>query len=335
MNACLAIDIGSHYIKIVEGYSKKNRFVVRNAGIIRNPAPYAHLNLNENQQRQFANFLKNFLKDIKIRRRETVCGISGESLVIHYFDVPDIPDNEIKSSVELELLQVVPGGIEKLEYDYHIFPFSNPPRRTILVAGVPKTRCDFYVSTLLISGLHPIIMDIDGLALANCYLTLNDKTQDTTAILNIGARYTNLAIIESGGFVFIRDIDFGGDRITSQIARLKSVSISDAEQMKKDFRFQNEVQKIVQESIQDSLQEILTSLRYFETRINRKVERFLLTGGSSLLPGILTMIEDGIGVSGEIWQPMKGLFENCRTAEPQCVEVCFSAVLGMVARKLV
>jgi len=335
MAGILAIDIGTHYIKVVEGYQKKNRFIVRNAGIIRNPIPYAHLNLNENQQKQFSIFLKNFLRDTKIKRRETVCSIGGEPVIIHYFDIPDIPEDEIKSSIELELFQVVPGGIENLEYDYHIFPCSDSSKRTVLVTGIPKIRCDFYVDTLLMSGLRPIIMDIDGLALVNCYLTMDNKIQKAISILNIGARYTNLAVIDPDGFVFVRDIDFGGDRITSQIARNKGVSISDAEQIKKDPFFKEEVQNIVRGLLPDTLEEVSTSLRYFETRMNRNIERILLTGGSSLIPGILTMIEDGIKISGEIWKPMEGRFENCKTSEPECMEVCFSVALGLLSRKLV
>lgn len=335
MSVCLAVDIGSYYIKVVEGYAKRDKIVIKTAGVTRNPFPNAHISLNENLQKQFSNFLRNFLKKLGIKRKETVCCITGEDLIIHYFDIPDVPENEINNIIELELLQIVPGGIDKIEYDYTIFSSRQPGKKNILLAGIPKIKCDFFVNTLIMSGLKPIIMDVGGLALANCYLTLNKQKSETQLIINTGASRTNIAIIEKDGFIFIREIDFGGDVITREISREKNISINEAEQLKKKPEFKNELEKILKNISIDTFQEISTSLKYFETRTNKKVEKFLLTGGSSLLPGFVKILEELLKIPGEIWAPMSGLYEYCKTDEPKCVEVCFSQALGLVTRKLI
>lgn len=334
MNVCLGLDIGSHYIKIVEGYAKKGKFFVKTAGIIHNPLPRGHINLNENSQKQFSVFLKEFLRKIGIKRKETVCGISGNGLIIHYFDIPDIPSEEIESTVELEVLQVIPGGVEKIEYDYTVLP-SVQGKRTVMLVGLPKPKCDFFVNTLLLSGLRPVIMDIGGLALANCYRTLSNNSYGDVAIIDVGASHTVLAITEKNGFVFVRDIDFGGDNVNIEISKLKKISVSEAEQFKKNPGFRDEVEKILRNTMGDILQEILTSIKYVETRTQKKIEKFLLTGGSSLLPGFVKIVEENLGISGDLWKPMEGLYQYCKTDQPQCLEVCFSQALGLVARKLI
>jgi len=334
MNFSLAIDIGSHYIKVAEGYLKKGRIVLRTAGITRNPFPDAHLNLNENDQKKFVNFLKDFLRKVNIKSRDTVCCVSGNGLIVHYFDIPDIPENEIKNAVELEAIQVIPGGIEKLEYDYAILPSPSPKNRTIMFIGYPKIKCDFFVNTLIMSGLRPIIMDVAGLSLSNCYENLSKNNSKNVAIIDTGAKQTNLAIINSEGFVFIRQIDFGGDTVNAEISRVKNISRYDAEQFKKNPEHEEEVKKILKNVISDTLQEIQTSIRYFETRTQKKIEKFLLTGGSSLLPDFVEIVEENLKIQGEIWKPMAGLIEHCYTSEPQCTEVCFSQILGLISRKL-
>ncbi|MGC9065823.1 MAG: pilus assembly protein PilM [Candidatus Ratteibacteria bacterium] len=334
MNVCLGLDIGSHYIKMVEGYARKGKFFIKTAGIIRNPLPHTHINLNENSQKQFSGFLKEFLKTIGIKKKETVCVISGNGLIIHYFDIPDIPPEEIKSAVELEVLQVIPGGVEKIEYDYTVLP-SRSGKRTVMLVGLPKPRCDFFVNTLLMSGLRPVIMDVGGLALVNCYKTLSNNSYKGVAIIDVGASHTVLAIVEKDGFVFIRDIDFGGDNINSEISKLKKISVSEAEQFKKNPDFQQDVEKILKSAATDALQEILTSINYFETRTQEKIEKFLLTGGSSLLPGFVKIVEENLGIPGDIWKPMEGLYQYCKTDQPRYLEVCFSQTLGLVARKLI
>ncbi|MCX7704833.1 MAG: pilus assembly protein PilM [bacterium] len=334
MSVCLGIDIGSYYIKIVEGYLKKDRFSIRTGGITRNPFPNAHISLNENTQKQFAGFLKDFLKRIGVKRRETVCSITGQDLILHYFDIPNVPENEIRGIVELELLQVIPGGAEKLEFDYTILPSHRPEKKTVMLAGIPRAKCDFFVETLIMAGMRPIIMDVGAIALANCYTALG-KEKGNCLIVNAGATHTDLAIIEKNGFVFVREIDFGGDLINREISHLKKISFSEAEQFKRNEQFRSEVEKIVRDVCADALQEILTSLRYFETRTDKKIEKFLLTGGSSLLPGFVKIIEEILGIQGEIWIPMANLYQHCKTDEPECIAVCFSQALGLVSRKLV
>ncbi|MCM8821226.1 MAG: pilus assembly protein PilM [Candidatus Omnitrophica bacterium] len=335
MSVCLALDIGSHYIKVVEGYSKKDRLVVRKAGITRNPFPNAHISLNENLQKQFATFLKDFLKKLGVKRSETVCGISGEGLIIHYFDIPDVPENEIKNIVEMELLQVIPGGAEKIEFDYAILPAQNSGKKTVMVAGIPRSKSSFFVNTLIMAGLKPIIMDISGVSLANCFMTFKKNNQKSAAVINVGARYTNIAIIEKKGFVFVREIEFGGNLINREITRLKNISNLEAENFKKNPQFSDEIEKILKEISAEFIQEISVSLKYFETRTSEKAEKFFLTGGSSLLPGFLGIIEKTLEIPGEIWTPMSGLYESCKTDESECVEPCFSQVLGLALRKIV
>ncbi len=299
MSVCLAVDIGSYYIKVVEGFAKKDRIFIRTGGITRNPFPNAHLSLNENTQKQFAGFLKDFLKKIGVKRRETVCSITGQDSIVHYFDIPDVPDNEIKSIIDLELLQVVPGGTEKIEYDYTIFPSQNPGKKTVMLAGISRAKCDFYVSTLIMAGVKPIIMDVGSIALANCYLTLM-KEKRVSLIINAGASHTDMAIVDKNGFIFVREIDFGGDLINREIARLKKISFTEAEQFKRNGSLNNEMEKIVRDTSFETLQEMLTSLRYFETRTGKKVERFLLTGGSSRLAGFVKIVEESLGIPGQI-----------------------------------
>lgn len=334
MSLCLALDIGNHYIKVIEGYKKRDKIIVKKAGITRNPFPNAHISLNENTQRQFAGFLKTFLRKTGITRCETVCCIGGEGVIIHYFDIPDVSENEIKSIVELELLQVIPGGSEKIEFDYTTLPSQNPGKRTVMLAGIPKKICDFFVDTLIYAGLKPIIMEINGISLANCFMTLNKNNQNTAIIINVGARYTNIAIVENKGFAFVREIEFGGDYINREISRLKNISLLEADNFKKNPKYRDEIENILKEVSPDFLNEILVSLRYFESKTNKRAEKFLLTGGSSLLPGFLRIVEESLKIPGEIWTPMSGLYESCSTDESECVEVCFSQALGLAVRNI-
>ncbi|MCM8815677.1 MAG: pilus assembly protein PilM, partial [Candidatus Omnitrophica bacterium] len=318
------------------GYSKKDKIVVKKAGITRNPFPNAHISLNENLQRQFATFLRDFLKKLGIKRRETACSISGEGLLLHYFDIPEVPENEIGNIVEMELLQVVPGGAEKIEFDYTVLQPQNSRQKTIMIGGMAKEKCDFYVNTLIMAGLKPIIMDLGVISLANCFMALNKDSQKNPAVvISVGASFTDVAVIEKNGFVFAREIEFGGNHVNREICRLKKISNVEAENFKKNPQSSVEIEKILQDISAEPLQEVSVSLKYFETRTSEKVEKFFLTGGSSLLHGFLRIIEKFLGIPGEIWIPMSGLYESCRTDESECVEPCFTHALGLAIRKLI
>jgi len=328
----VAIDIGSSYIKVLEGFTKKGTVILQNAGIIENPVPNVRAELNENDQSLLAGFLKDFLARQKITGTETICGIGGKDVVIHYFDIPDLQQNELQNAVELEAPQVIPGGCENLEYDYQVM--SSAGRKTVLFAGYTKQKSSFFVDTLVQAGLKPLIMDLDATALLNAHELLVKKPDDIRFILDIGGANTTFCLGEPGGFSLVRHLPFGGEQVTTAIRESLSLPRDGAEQFKKNADNHATVGKTVLSLIEDSAADIETGIQYFHMRTQKKPSGFFLTGGSAVLPELQKTLEERLEIPGTVWNPLEKLEESPLPVEIRREGRMFAAALGLLARKV-
>ncbi|MCM8776704.1 MAG: pilus assembly protein PilM [Candidatus Omnitrophica bacterium] len=330
----IGIDTGSYYVKIVEGLERNGRLLIRSIGYFPVPFPEFIENLNEREQDVFVKGLKDFLREHKVTTKRGILSIGGSGVIIHYFNIPELPEKEINSAVQLEMMQVVPGGIKNLEYDYTMLPGKNN-RKTVLFVGYPKEKCEFLISTMQMAGIKPLIMDHSGLAVLNSFKFLHKKVEETIFILNVGYKTSNLVLTENDGFVLVRDIPFGSKNITDTVASNRKISSEEAEIYGKKEENKNEVKKIISEDISELLVEVRASMEYFKNRTGKLPQKLFLTGGGSLFPGLCDTFEKEVNINANVWNPL----EEIDTESPIPVDlknkgVLFAVSLGLVLREI-
>ena len=331
-----AIDVGSYYIKVVEGKKKNGRLVIRRIGYFPNPVPNLKEGLIEREQDIFAKALKDFLSKHKIISKQGILSTGGAGTVIHYFEIPDIPKEEIESAIQLEIMQVVPGGTKNLEYDYLLLP-GKDNKKTVLFVGYYKERCEFFTSTIQMAGIKPLIMDYDGLALLNSFRFFHKKQEDIISILNIGHRTSNLVVAyNKSGFILIRDIPFAGKNIIQTVSSDKNILSEEAEIFAKKKENRGEMKNIISSDISELLLEVKTSMEYFRTKTEKLPQTLFITGGCSVLPGLSETLEREINIKTRIWNPLEELDpkEILLPVEIKNKGILFAVSLGLVLREI-
>ncbi|MBN1445318.1 MAG: pilus assembly protein PilM [Candidatus Omnitrophica bacterium] len=336
MRHIVAVDAGSCYVKVIEGSERGGRLFIKKIGYFPNPFSDFRSSLVEREQDVFVKSLKKFLHDGGIREKRAVSGISGDGAVIHYFDIPKLPESEVKSAVQLELMQVTPGGAKNMEYDYLLLP-GKEGGRTVLFAGYQKDKCDFFTAALHRAGLRPLILDHDALAVFNSFSFLNKKQGGVVFILNIGHKTSNFILSEKGGFALIRDIPFGGRNLTGVVAAGKHISQEEAEIYSNKEENREDVQKILAEGIEELLMEMQASIEYFRAKTGKSPERLFLTGGASVFPGLLETVGQNVKIDAALWNPLENLSEVKTYSLPEEIKkkgIMFAVCLGLVLRKI-
>ncbi|HOJ41046.1 MAG TPA: pilus assembly protein PilM, partial [bacterium] len=250
------VDIGSDTIKVVEGAVNQRNFSISRIGVVKNPVANFRLGPVPEEQEVFISFLRDYLNRLNIRSRAGVSSVAGSEVLIHYFDIPEVPPEEVESMVEVELSEVFPQGWSSLEYDFQILPSSE--RKTVLLAGYPRSRCNFLMQVFSQCGLRLVILDLDSLALANLYSFTAQENGGSGLVINVGARLTNMALVEKGGFVLARDIAFGGQQVTEAISRRYQCPLSEAEKVKQKPDQAAAVSQIIREISADMTSEVNT-----------------------------------------------------------------------------
>jgi len=263
--------------------------------------------------------IERILSENKLKEGEVVTSVSGPSVVVRYVDFPDMSEGEVKNAIALESERFLPFRFEDVNLDVQVLKGASESKgkmHVLIVAArkeIIKKRLDFLDS----AGFIPIAIDVDALSLANCFEKETVTSTNAIGLLNIGATFTNLCIIEEGISCFTRDIPLGGNTISSHLQKRLGILPEEAEDLKIKIGLsqegeESEKEKItkindaVKEILESFLKEVRYSFDFHQSQAKGKViERIYLSGGTSLLKEVDKFLGAELGVSVEIWNPLK------------------------------
>jgi len=160
-------------------------------------------------------------------------------------------------------------------------------------------------------------MDVDGLALLNCFNGLHggyDKSQTgrSIAILNVGGSCTTLAIMGDNGWPFIRDMTYAGDDIIKQLATECNMSTKAVEGILTggSTTLQTGLCNSLKKTCQKLIVDVAETLRYYIAQEkSAPVDKILVCGGFATSKGFVELLNNGLAVEAILWNP----FEKIRT----------------------
>jgi type IV pilus assembly protein PilM len=252
------------------------------------------------------------LKSAGASTQLAVCGVSGAEVAVRHFAFPSLPSEEIESAVLLEAAQVCPFNVDDGTVDYQLTAGDENTVTGILVASpneLIRTKKHFAEN----SSLKCVLMDVEGLALLNCFNGLRAGESEKpvagrlTAVLNVGNFHTTLAIMGDNGLPFIREITYGGNDIVEHLASENNVSPEDVRQIllgdenpEAKLQFGDSFAKACQKLTVD----ITETLRYYTTQEKSAVvEKILVCGGFAIVQGLVDLLDSRLSAKAALWNP--------------------------------
>jgi type IV pilus assembly protein PilM len=314
----LGLDIGSSAVRIVQLRKDGAGYVVTAAGIADIP------NGTETNQRQkeisIVRAVNECLQSTGVQTRLAVCGVCGPEVAVRYFKFPSLPLEEVQGAVLLEAAQVCPFNIDDSAVDYQLVPDGENSVCGILVAATNK-MIEKKRQLAKEASLDCVLMDVDGLALLNCFSEYEKvEAGRTIAILNIGSSYTTLAIMGANALPFIRDITYAGGTIIREIAAEKGVSM---EAVKKsllgcenpagpEIELGDSLEKVCQKLIVD----VTETLRYYTAQEKSAVVEKIFVCGFAPVKGFVELLDRRLPARTVLWNPFDKAScdgdQNCR-----------------------
>ena len=167
----------------------------------------------------------------------------------------------------------------------------------VLLVAVKKDKILNYTNVLSMAGRTPAIVDIDALALQNCYeYNYQPAPGQVVALLNLGASVMNINIVKGTTPLFPRDVSVGGHQYTDSLQKELDLSFDDAESLK----LGNKVGTVSEDAKQPILQQVTEIIvleiqkrpvRLLPRQRGRRAYRENLSGGR---------IGEGAGAGGSV-----------------------------------
>ena len=330
------MDIGTHSIKLVRLKKGKKGFELLNFGIMPLP-PETIVDETIEKPEVVTAAIKNLLKMEKIKTKDVVIAVSGQSLVIKKINVPKMTEDELAESIRVEAEQYLPFDIEEVNVDFQIIKEITSEKGEKEEEGEPKTTMDVLLvavrkemigdrrKPILDAGLKPVIIDLDVFAIENGYeLNYGVPHGEVVALIDMGATFTNVNILVDGVTEVTRDIPGGGNRINHELQKNFNTDHEGAEKLKMGIGLNGVSEKDVANTITTVLGELSHEINKmfhdFIKSTEKNINRVILSGGCARIPGIEKILTENFDIPTEIMDPYKNIKVNPKIFDPQYIQ---------------
>jgi type IV pilus assembly protein PilM len=306
-NETLGLDIGSAAVKIVALRKDSEGYSAIAAGVAEIAAS------DDDVIRHRMNTVKavrSCFARTGAKRKLAVCGVSGPEVAVRDFELQMLSPEDMTAAVSLEASQVCPFPAEASAIDYQLMPNGGDTAKGVLVAAMHSLIAD---KTQLArdARLKCVLMDVDGLALLNCFTGLTEGDEEaqshgTIAILNVGNAHTTLAIMGKEGRPFIRDMTYAGDEIVRRIAADNDTPAETVRQAltegsaSAELRLDTSLAKACRKLITD----VNETLRYHAAQgKSATIDKLHVCGGFALTGGFIELLNSQISAECILWNP--------------------------------
>ena len=316
----LAVDIGSNSIKVVQLKGSPKRYELTHFHFL--PLdPEAVMDGVIRDEDAVADALSKCIKGIKTKTPFAVASVSGEAVIIKKIQVPMMDYKELEESIKQEAEQYIPFDIDDVRIGFHQLGASareedaledEEEKQEILLVAVQNEIIESREDVLVKAGLRPAIIDLDAFAMVNAMsISTNLEEQGAVALIDLGASFSHLNIIIDGITTFTRDIPIGGNLSTQNLMSKFEVDYDVAEGFKMGIippdMEKREIIEIIVESFDGIIEEVRKSFEFISTTSNAQVDHVFLTGGGALLQGVDGLMADRLGVTAEVFDPLRGI----------------------------
>src|SRR3982075_2954143 len=229
----VGLDVGSSSIKAVELRKTRAGIEVAHLGL----EPLASDILFDSMivdSGTVSSAISKLFTDNAIKAKAVATAVSGHSVIVKKISLPSMSDQELAETIEKEAAQHIPFDLADVNLDYQILSEeAGSPRMDVLLVAVKKDKILNYTNVLSMAGRSTTIVDIDALALQNCYeYNYQPAPGQVVALLNLGASVMNINIVKGTTPLFPRDVSVGGHQYTDSLQKELDLSFDEAESLK-------------------------------------------------------------------------------------------------------
>lgn len=292
--------------------------------------------------------IKELFKQSRCKRKQVVASISGNGVVAKREVFAQMNKEELHSLLQDEAGKYLPfDDMADVNYDFQIIGQHphNPNQMEVLIVAARKEIIEGYTDAIEAAGLIPEIMDVDSYALETMYEENYDFDENEAILLiNIGAAITNLNVIKDGVSIFTRNFALAGNSVTEAIADNLGVSFQEAEKAKIEGIGNDEkaraafLEGLVAPFADPICSEIERSVDYFRSTFGAEtIRKIFVSGGGSLLHGLVADLSHRMGIETEIVHPFKKIKFDHKIMDQETAEQIgpiAAIAVGLALRKI-
>lgn len=295
--------------------------------------------LGEKKKTDIVDAIKRALKAANIKTKEVITSVGGQSVVVRQVVFPKMTTEEVKSAMKFEADKYIPFNINEVYLDAQIIDDKDADNNVkVILVAAKKELIDEHMSYLKEANLKPEIIDTDSIAIVNSFLFNypGEGKDKTLALVNIGARLTNICMLKDELLIFVREIPIGGQDLTDAIKSAMNLDDEAAEKLKwEPGEKLEEVDSAIKPALENLENQIRLSFDYYENQFGKGIDRIYLCGGASGQVGLDRHLVQALGIEVSFWQPTKALKVSPKVSQDSLKKSAsqLAVCIGLALRK--
>lgn len=340
----IGLDIGAHSIKVCELSGTPGKFKLEKFGVF--PLSEAALIEDEVQKpSEIVEGVTEALKQANIKSKQVCFGLFGPNTMTKRLNAPEGTREEIEDHILWEAEQYITFGADDSQIDFFILGDNEGGGKDALVAAAKTEVVEGYIELLKEAKITVKVIDLNVIALSNIFeeaLAENlTELDEGTLLIDFGAQSTKIVVYKRSGPIFTKEIPVGGGLITEEIQRQMGVSYEEAENLKitedENGNRPQEILNIINTKLDQHVAEVRKNINFYVTQGSaEKVNYCFITGGSSLLPGLMDKLSMATGLEVQRLNPFTSIKVDERKLSLGLDQLAAigSIVTGLAMRKM-
>ena len=314
----LALNIGASKILLAEFSAKSGHPpVLLNYGVYETGGdPESEVSLGD----YLGEAIRQIMRGSGIRPAPLLLSLSGQMVFPRFVRLPAVSQEKLLQMVEYEVEQNVPFPMADIVWNHQFLGDGAMGEQAAMIVAAKLESVREVTEATTGIGLEPEIVDVAPMALYNCLRHSEPGLDGCTILLDIGARTTNLIVVEEDK-IYNRCIATAGNAITQELAKGLGISFAEAEQLKRERAFvalggvyaaddaeDDRISKIVRTVVTRLHAEISRSINFYRRQQGGSAPtRLILTGGSAVLPQLDIFFKEKLNVEVSYLNPFNNV----------------------------
>lgn len=331
-NHFVGVDFGTSFIKIVELEYKNGSIYLSNYGWIEIP-----------QKKKMGDFeirdefkdvedktylLKKLISALNLKSKSAYLSMGSFKGLTALISVVDVKDGDLDEVIKIEANKYIPVSLDEIYLSSDIVSkrvekkeektggLTNPADNKkevveVLLVAAPKDDVHKYERIVEGAGLKVASFELDIFSVVRALI---GDDLGKFLIVDIGAKITNIILVDKGVIRINRNINVGGDEVTKNIATNLNVSWDRAEEFKKKNNYLKEEGRSIVLPILNLIakeSKRMIELAQSTGGSNKPLDNVIIVGGGADVPGIVEVFSGVLGVPVVIGNPLaKIIIEN-------------------------
>src|SRR5210317_836007 len=248
--------------------------------------------------------------------RYCAVAVSGSAVFTKTISLPsNLAEADIESQVQIEANQYVPYPLDEVSLDFEVLGPSprNADLMDILLAASKSENVESRQDAIDTAGLKAKVVDVEAFAIANAFELIRKRDgvnrSEAVGFFDIGYDMTTLLVIRGGRVVYTRDHPFGGHQLLEETQRRYDMTAEQAGFFERNEEGPEDFEEEVLEPFQLNIVHQISRALQFYASSNEysNIGTIYLSGGVATLKGLAAMVQQELGMTTRVADPITGL----------------------------